>query len=99
MPAKYLKNEEQKQRAEKVLSMILHKIRKGTATEVELERYRVGSMDLAIYDWASESYQNAGRQAVEQPTAAKMPEPEEVPDIQPVSDRPALKRRAGKFAI
>ena len=56
--AKMIRNAAQADKAKQVLSMLAHKMKNGTATPEEIERYRVGSLDMVIYDWGTESYQS-----------------------------------------
>jgi hypothetical protein len=104
--SRYIKTEAQAKQAEKVVSLLEAKVKRGIATPEEIARYRDGVEHLAIWDWGTESYQNyvpnmMAREdfPVEQKPKA-LPAPPNVPDIQEApAARPPLKRRAGRFAV
>jgi hypothetical protein len=97
---RWIENEAQKQKAERVLSLLGHKIRKGIATDEEVERYTEGCEHLAVYDWGTESYRNRVPpvERNEGVVARALPEPD-IPRLEPAAPRPPLKRRAGRFAV
>lgn len=108
---KMIRNQEQMQRAEKVISMLAFKIRQGTATPEEQERYAMGTMDALIYDWGTENYQEhvpnmiaAAEERKAERKAAKyegLIAKRTLPDEKAVvpTGRPELRRRAGRFAV
>lgn len=56
--ARWLETVAEKQEAEGVASLLLHKLKQGLATEEEKALYQRTIEDLAVYDWGTESYQN-----------------------------------------
>lgn len=98
---RWIDTDEQARKAERVLSMLAHKIKKGTATPEEAERYRVGCLDVVVYDWGTESYQNyipareAAQKRDEGVIARLLPD---APATEAPPERrvlPPLKKRAG----
>jgi hypothetical protein len=106
MPSREIRTEAQARRAEKVVSLLEHKVKRGLATPEELERYRAGTDHLLFWDWLQPSYENyvpnqlraeeARRAPKAKPLIARLlPEP---PAVE-TEDRPPLRRREGRFAV
>jgi hypothetical protein len=103
--AKRIKNTEQKQEMEGVVSLLQHKIQKGIATEEEKALHRAATYELVIFDWqqsnendiaeARAKAQERKRRSLIAPAPSKS-----LPDQgKKVAGLPPLTRKPGKFAV
>jgi hypothetical protein len=100
MSKRWLETPEEVQQAQKVVSMLEAKVKRGIATPAELERYRAGRDHLVIYDWGTDSYQQNAlpkppRKEPEQPVVARRSLPAPAEPAPAPAKRPPLTKRAG----
>jgi hypothetical protein len=106
MASREIRSEEQARRAEKVVSLLEHKVKKGIATPEEVERYRAGRDHLLFWDWLQPSYQDHVPNMVRAEEARHIPKAKPLiarllpePPAVETEDRPPLRRREGRFAV
>jgi hypothetical protein len=105
MAKRWIENEEQARRAEKVLSMLAHRIRKGTASPEEIARYQRGNEDMAIWDWDQPSYQNhvpslLREEKAQQTRGTPLIAKQQLPDREAKGpELPPLTRKPDRFAV